>query len=172
MEHNIIELRGLERTYRKGPKALAGVDLDVPEGTRFALLGANGAGKSTLVRIMCTLSHADSGTASIGEKPLSAAARAQVGVALQDTQLDPDETARAQLRFQARLHGMAERHAAGRADELLGRFGLGPVADRKAKELSGGNKRRLHVALALVHRPRVLFLDEPTVGMDPESRAA
>jgi ABC-2 type transport system ATP-binding protein len=151
---------------------LAGVDLDVPEGSRFALLGANGAGKSTLVRILCTLSRADSGAATIDGKPLGVGSRARIGVALQDTQLDPDETVRAQLRFQARLYGMAERPAAERATELIGRFGLEPAADRKAKDLSGGNKRRLHVALALVHRPRVLFLDEPTVGMDPESRAA
>ncbi len=175
MATSIIEARGLERTYRKGPRALAGVDLDVPEGSRFALLGANGAGKSTLVRILCTLSRADAGSVTIAGKSLAAgtqALRALIGVALQDTQLDPGETARAQLRFQGRLYGLDSRAAAGRAEELLGRLGLEPVADRKAGELSGGNKRRLHAALALVHRPRVLFLDEPTVGMDPESRAA
>ena len=172
---HIIELRGLAKTYRKGPRALAGVDLDVPESSRFTLLGANGAGKSTLVRILCTLLHADAGSATICGHPLSggtAAIRALIGVALQDTQLDPDLDALSQLRFQARLFGLSRQQAGARADQLIARFGLEPVAGRKAAELSGGNKRRLHVALALVHQPRVLFLDEPTVGMDPESRAA
>ncbi|MBU0927343.1 MAG: ABC transporter ATP-binding protein [Spirochaetes bacterium] len=175
MPGNIIEARGLARTYRKGPRALAGVDLSVPAACRFALLGANGAGKSTLVRILCTLSRADSGGASIAGLPLSGgskAIRSLIGVALQDTQLDPAGRTRDQLVFQGRLYGLDRKRALGRAEELVGRFGLEPVADRKARELSGGNKRRLHVALALVHRPRVLFLDEPTVGMDPESRAA
>ncbi len=175
MPENVIEARGLTRTYRKGPRALAGVDLDVPEACRFALLGANGAGKSTLVRILCTLSRQDSGRVAIAGRPISGgsqAIRALIGVALQDTQLDPAESARRQLAFQGRLYGFDAARAAGRAEELLARFGLELVADRKAAELSGGNKRRLHVALALVHRPRVLFLDEPSVGMDPESRAA
>jgi ABC-2 type transport system ATP-binding protein len=172
---HIIKLRGLSKTYRKGPRALAGVDLDIAESSRFTLLGANGAGKSTLVRILCTLLHADAGTAGVCGHELSggtAAIRACIGVALQDTQLDPDSSARSQLRFQARLFGQARRQAEARADELIASFGLEPVADRKAVELSGGNKRRLHVALALVHRPQVLFLDEPTIGMDPESRVA
>lgn len=174
MSH-IIELRGLAKTYHKGPRALAGVDLDVPESSRFTLLGANGAGKSTLVRILCTLLHADAGSATICGQSLSGgtgAIRAHIGVALQDTQLDPELDARAQLRFQARLFGLSRQQAGDRADQLIARFGLEPAADRKAADLSGGNKRRLHVALALVHQPRVLFLDEPTVGMDPESRAA
>ena len=174
MSH-IIELRGLEKTYPKGPRALAGLDLDVPESSRFTLLGANGAGKSTLVRILCTLLHADAGSARICGLSLSsgtAAIRALIGVALQDTQLDPDLDAGAQLRFQARLFGLSRQQAAARADQLIARFRLEPVAGRKASDLSGGNKRRLHVALSLVHQPRVLFLDEPTVGMDPESRAA
>jgi ABC-type multidrug transport system ATPase subunit len=172
---HIIELRGLAKTYRKGPRALAGVDLDIPESSRFTLLGANGAGKSTLVRILCTLLHADAGSATICGHQLSggtAAIRALIGVALQDTQLDPDLDAPSQLRFQARLFGLSRQQAGDRAEQLIARFGLEPVAGRKAAELSGGNKRRLHVALALVHQPRVLFLDEPTVGMDPESRAA
>ncbi len=175
MPENIIEARGLTRTYRKGPRALAGIDLDVPAACRFALLGANGAGKSTLVRILCTLSRCDSGSVAIAGRPISGgsqAIRALIGVALQDTQLDPGESAHRQLAFQGRLYGLDAARAAERAEELIGRFGLEPVADRKAGELSGGNKRRLHVALALVHRPSVLFLDEPTVGMDPESRAA
>lgn len=172
---HIIEVRGLSKTYRKGPLALAGIDLDVPEASRFTLLGANGAGKSTLVRILCTLLHADAGSARICGQSLSsgtAAIRALIGVALQDTQLDPDLDASTQLRFQARLFGLSRQQAAARADQLIARFGLESAMDRKASNLSGGNKRRLHVALALVHHPKVLFLDEPTIGMDPESRAA
>ena len=174
MAQPIIEARGVTRTYRKGPQALKGVDLDVAAGARFALLGPNGAGKSTLTRILCTLSRHDAGTVRIDGLPLggdTAAIRARIGVALQDVQLDPEASAREQLCFQARLFGLDAAAAAVRAEELVGRFGLAEAAGRKAKDLSGGNKRRLHVALALVHRPKLLFLDEPTVGMDPEGRA-
>lgn len=174
MSDSIIEVRSLTRTYRKGPRALRGVDLDVARGARFALLGPNGAGKSTLTRILCTLSRPDSGTVRIDGHELSgntARVRASIGVALQEAQIDPQTTARDQLVFQGRLYGMDGRAARARAGELLGRFRLEENAERKAKDLSGGNKRRLHVALALVHGPKLLFLDEPTVGMDPEMRA-
>lgn len=174
MMEPMIEARGLERAYRDGTKALRGVDLSVAEGARFALLGPNGAGKSTLTRILCTLSSQDAGTAKIAgidSRAGSTAVRARIGVALQDPQLDPEATARAQLVFQARLYGAGKAEAEERARDLSGRFGLSAFLDRKAKDLSGGNKRRLHVALALAHRPRLLFLDEPTVGMDPEIRA-
>jgi len=173
MPDSIIEARSLERSYRRGPRALKGVDLDVERGSSFALLGPNGAGKSTLTRILCTLSRADAGTVRISGRLLagnSLQARAGIGVALQDLQVDPLTAARDQLAFQGRLYGMDRRSALARADELLGRFGLADAAARKAKDLSGGNRRRLHVALALVHRPELLFLDEPTVGMDPEIR--
>ncbi len=174
MDKPIIEVRSLERTYRKGPRALKGVSLDVARAARFALLGPNGAGKSTLTRILCTLSRGDSGSVRVDGIPYSGGTqriRSRIGVALQDIQVDPESTARDQLRFQGRLYGMDARAAADRAEELLARFGLADAAVRKAKDLSGGNKRRLHVALALVHRPGILFLDEPTVGMDPEARA-
>ncbi len=175
MTRLIIEARGLRRTYRKGPEALKGVDLAVPEGSRFALLGPNGAGKSTLTRILCTLSRPDAGTVRIDGLPLahgSAEIRSRIGVALQELQLDPLATPRDQLRFQGRLFGLDGQRAKARAEELLIRFGLQEVATRKSREISGGNQRRLHVALALVHKPRLLFLDEPTVGMDPEIRAS
>jgi len=170
-----IEARAVTRTYRKGPRALAGVDLEIAAGARFALLGPNGAGKSTLTRILCTLSRHDTGSVRVDGITLgkdSASIRERIGVALQDLQLDPEASPRTQLVFQGRLFGLDSAKAAARAEELLARFGLVEIADRKVKDLSGGNKRRLHVALALVHRPRVLFLDEPTVGMDPEGRAA
>lgn len=175
MSSNVIEARGVTKAYRKGPKALAGVDLDVPAACRFALLGPNGAGKSTLVRILCSLSRPDAGSVTVAGHSLpgeARAARAAVGVALQDVQLDPAESVAGQLAFQGRLYGRDRSGAARRAEELMRRFGLEDLAGRKAGELSGGNKRRLHAALALVHEPTVLFLDEPTVGMDPEGRAA
>lgn len=174
MNEPIIEARSLGRTYRKGPRALDGVDLDVQRGVRFALLGPNGAGKSTLTRILCTLSKADSGSVRICGIPSSAgsvAVRSCIGVALQDIQTDPGATVRDQLRFQGRLFGMDDRRALERAEDLIQRFALGEAAGRKAGDLSGGTKRRLHVALALVHDPELLFLDEPTAGMDPEVRA-
>lgn len=174
MPNNIIEVRGVSRTYRKGPTALRNVDLDAVEGSRLALLGVNGAGKSTLIRILCTLSRADSGSVRVDGYAADAGApalRRLIGVALQDAQLDPEESPRSQLSFQGRLYGMSARAAAARSEELLARFSLAGVADRKAKELSGGNRRRLHVAMALVHGPRILFLDEPTVGMDPGIRS-
>lgn len=169
----MIEAVGIKRRYRNGPRALSGVDLEIDEGARFALLGPNGAGKSTLTRILCTLSRADAGTVRIDGIPLSGnpvQVRRRIGVALQELTIDPDSTVVDQLRFQGRLFGIDARGAAARAGVLLERFGLAELAGRKARDLSGGNKRRLHVALALVHRPRVLFLDEPTVGMDPEVR--
>lgn len=174
MNEPIIEVRSLERTYRKGPRALDGVDLDVEKGARFALLGPNGAGKSTLTRILCTLSRADAGTVRICGIPSSAGSvsiRSRIGVALQDIQTDPGASVRDQLRFQGRLFGMDARRARERAEDLIDRFDLGESAGRKAGDLSGGTKRRLHVALALVHGPELLFLDEPTAGMDPEVRA-
>ncbi|MFA6504762.1 MAG: ABC transporter ATP-binding protein [Treponemataceae bacterium] len=174
MTKHIIEARGIERTYRKGPKALKNVDLVVKEGSRFALLGPNGAGKSTLIRILCTLSRADAGTVRIDDIPLkgnTVPIRSRIGVALQEAQIDPTSTVRAQLLFQGRLYGMDTKKAKERAADLESRFGLNESSNRKAKDLSGGNLRRLHVALALVHFPKLLFLDEPTVGMDPEVRA-
>jgi ABC-2 type transport system ATP-binding protein len=174
MNRSMIEARGLERTYRGGPRALAGVDLEVAAGTRFALLGPNGAGKSTLTRILSTLSKADAGTVRIDGIPLkgnTAGVRSRIGVALQELQLDGESSVHSQLRFQGLLYGMASTAASSRAEELMERFGLSQARDRKAKDLSGGNKRRLHVALALVHGPRLLFLDEPTTGMDPEIRS-
>lgn len=175
MTNAAIEVRGVTRTYPNGKRALDGLDLEVGEGARFALLGPNGAGKSTLIKLLATLGTPDGGEVRLGGERLGSSsrrARERIAVALQEVQLDPEASAREQLRFQGRLFGLGRKAAEERADELIRRFGLGEEEGKKAKELSGGNKRRLHIALSLVHRPRLLILDEPTTGMDPEIRAA
>jgi ABC-2 type transport system ATP-binding protein len=170
----MIQISNVRKTYRNGISALNGVSLSIKRGTTFSLLGPNGAGKSTLVRILATLSRSTSGLVSVdgceslrGRKPLLR----KIGVALQDVCLDPEETSRDILRFQGRLFGMKKTDAAHRADELIQLFQIEGEALKKIKTLSGGNKRRVHIALSLVHKPSILFLDEPTTGMDPESRA-
>jgi len=175
MKNIAIGVRGVTRTYPNGKRALDGLDLEVGEGARFALLGPNGAGKSTLIKLLATLGAPDGGEIRLGGERLgnsSSRARERIAVALQEVQLDPEASAREQLRFQGRLFGLPRKAAEERADELIGRFGLREEEGKKAKELSGGNKRRLHIALSLVHRPSLLILDEPTTGMDPEIRAA
>ena len=168
---NAIEATGLAKRYGD-VQALAGVDLTVEAGTVFGLLGPNGAGKSTTVRILTTLSGADSGTAVVAghdvrTDPLKV--RRAIGVVGQKHGCDPDATGRENLVLQAELYGLGGVRA--RADEQLERFGLAGVADRVVKSYSGGMQRRLDVALGLLHRPQVLFLDEPTTGLDPEARA-
>jgi len=168
---NAIEATGLAKRYGD-VQALAGVDLTVEAGTVFGLLGPNGAGKSTTVRILTTLSGADSGTAVVAghdvrTDPLKV--RRAIGVVGQKHGCDPDATGRENLVLQAELYGLSRGPA--RADEQLERFGLADVADRVVKSYSGGMQRRLDVALGLLHRPQVLFLDEPTTGLDPEARA-
>ena len=168
---NAIEATGLEKRYGD-VQALDGVDLTVEAGTVFGLLGPNGAGKSTTVRILTTLSGADSGTAVVAghdvrRDPLKV--RRAIGVVGQKHGCDPDATGRENLVLQAELYGLSRGPA--RADEQLERFGLADVADRVVKSYSGGMQRRLDVALGLLHRPQVLFLDEPTTGLDPEARA-
>ncbi len=170
---HVVEVRALHKHYGRGTHALRGVDLTIEEGERFALLGPNGAGKSTLVRIVAGLSTRDSGETVVsgvdpGRQPRTL--QWKVGVVPQENDLDPLETPESMVTFQCRLFGMNHRDARERCDELLTTFNLEPFRGKKASELSGGNKRRLHCALALVHRPRLLFLDEPTTGMDPEVR--
>ena len=168
---NAIEATGLEKRYGD-VQALDGVDLTVEAGTVFGLLGPNGAGKSTTVRILTTLSVADSGSAVVAghdvrRDPLKV--RRAIGVVGQKHGCDPDATGRENLVLQAELYGLSGGRA--RAGEQLERFGLADVADRVVKSYSGGMQRRLDVALGLLHRPQVLFLDEPTTGLDPEARA-
>lgn len=169
-----INIDSLLKTYPDGTQALKGVSLSVEKGGFFALLGPNGAGKSTLIKLVTTLYKKDEGYLMIdGSDPDTDFKRVQraIGVASQDNELDPGETTLALLRFQGRLFGMSKTEANKRAEELIDLFDLQPVSDKRTADLSGGNKRRLHCALALVHKPSILFLDEPTVGMDPLARS-
>jgi len=169
-----IQIQNLCKKYPGGAEALKGVDLEIADGQFFTLLGPNGAGKSTLVKITSTLIKKDSGSFTIsGINPEIKSAQIQkiIGVASQDNEIDPAETVENMLVFQGRLFGLTKMEASNRADELIEWFQLDKERKKKAGTLSGGNKRRLHCALALVHHPRILFLDEPTVGMDPLARA-
>ena len=170
-----IEAEELVREFKKGPRAVDGIDLAVTTGEIYGFLGPNGAGKSTTVLMLTTLLPPTSGTARVGgfdvvhEGPH---VRQAIGAALQEAALDPLLTGREHLRLQASLQALPRETRAARADELLERVGLTEAADRKVKGYSGGMKRRLDLALALVHRPRILFLDEPTTGLDIQSRTA
>ncbi|WP_255952858.1 ATP-binding cassette domain-containing protein [Streptomyces odontomachi] len=165
----------LTKTYPGGVTALGGMDLTVAPGTVFGLLGPNGAGKSTTVKILTTLARPDSGTATVaGHDVLRHPGRVRraIGVVAQKSGSDPVATGRENLQLQGRLYGVHGAMLRRRVGELLERFGLADAADRQVKGYSGGMQRRLDVALGLVHRPTVLFLDEPTTGLDPEARAA
>jgi ABC-2 type transport system ATP-binding protein len=170
-----IEVEGLERTFAGGVHAVAGVDLEVAEGRIYAFLGPNGAGKTTTVRVLTTLLLPTAGRASVAGHDVveeAGAVRRAIGVALQEAALDPLMTGRELLRLQATLHALPPADGRARSDELLARVGLVQAADRQIGTYSGGMKRRLDLAAALVHEPRVLFLDEPTTGLDPVSRKA
>jgi ABC-2 type transport system ATP-binding protein len=172
---NGIEVEGLVREYRKGPRAVDGIDLQVAPGEIYGFLGPNGAGKSTTVHVLTTLLPPTAGTARVGGYDVvreGPKVRSLIGVALQEAALDPLLTGRDHLRLQATLQGVAKDERRPRAEELLHRVGLAEAADRKVAGYSGGMKRRLDLALALVHWPRILFLDEPTTGLDPQSRTA
>jgi ABC-2 type transport system ATP-binding protein len=171
-----VAAEGLVKTYegREGEvEAVRGVDLEIRTGEIFGFLGPNGAGKSTTVRMLTTLLSITSGEAKVAgvdvaERPDEA--RAKIGVALQEAGLDPRQTGRELLNLHGRLFGMDKPTAAERANELLALVELEDAADRVIKGYSGGMQRRLDLAAALVHEPRVLFLDEPTTGLDPASR--
>jgi ABC-2 type transport system ATP-binding protein len=169
-----IEACKLTKTYPGGVRALDGLDLAVEEGTIFALLGPNGAGKSTTVKILTTLSRSDGGEARVAGLDVRRDAervRRSIGVVGQKSGHDPEATGRENLELQAELYGVRGPTRRERVEELLDRFGLAEAGGRLAKTYSGGMQRRLDVALGLVHRPKVLFLDEPTTGLDPEARA-
>src|SRR6185312_2658272 len=172
---NSIEAHGLVREFKKGPRAVDGIDLRVEPGEIYGFLGPNGAGKSTTVHMLTTLLPPTAGTATVAgfdvvkEGPK---VRKAIGAALQEAALDPFLTGREHLRLQTTMHGITGEERKRRSDELLTRVGLTEAADRKIKGYSGGMKRRLDLALALVHRPRILFLDEPTTGLDVQSRTA
>jgi ABC-2 type transport system ATP-binding protein len=168
-----IEADGLVKTYPGDVKALDGLSLAVPASTIFGLLGPNGAGKSTTVRILTTLSRADAGTARVAGHDVvrdAAAVRRAIGCVGQRSGVDRDATGRENLILQGQIHGLRGAALSARADELLEQFGLTEPADRFVRTYSGGMQRRLDIAMALVHRPSVLFLDEPTTGLDPEVR--
>ena len=172
---NSIEARQLVRVFKKGPRAVDGIDLHVEPGEVYGFLGPNGAGKSTTVLMLTTLLPPTSGTARVGGYDVvreGPKVRAAIGAALQEAALDPLLTGRDHLRLQTMLQGVPRHERRPRADELLERVGLTEAADRKVKGYSGGMKRRLDLALALVHRPSILFLDEPTTGLDQQSRKA
>ena len=171
---NGIEVAGLVREFKNGPRAVDGIDLEVAPGEIYGFLGPNGAGKSTTVLMLTTLLPPTAGSARVAGHDIvrdGAAVRALIGAALQEAALDPLLTGRDHMRLQTTLQGLPKGRRRARGDELLERLGLADAADRKVGGYSGGMKRRLDVALALVHYPRVLFLDEPTTGLDPSSRS-
>jgi ABC-2 type transport system ATP-binding protein len=172
---NGIEARGLAREFKGGIRAVDGVDLEVRPGEIYGFLGPNGAGKSTTVHILTTLLPATAGSARVAGHDVAtegAMVRDAIGAALQEAALDPQLSAREHMRLQTALHGLPKSERASRGNALIERVGLTEAADRKVAGYSGGMKRRLDLALALVHRPRVLFLDEPTTGLDIQSRTA
>jgi ABC-2 type transport system ATP-binding protein len=170
-----IEAEGLVREFKKGPRAVDGIDLHVAPGEIYGFLGPNGAGKSTTVLMLTTLLPPTAGTARVAGHDVvreGPAVRASIGAALQEAALDPFLTGREHMRLQTAMHGLPRVERLRRGDELLERVGLIEAADRRVGGYSGGMKRRLDLALALVHGPRILFLDEPTTGLDPQSRSA
>ncbi len=168
-----IAARGLRRTFKGEIEAVRDIDLTIEPGEVFGFLGPNGAGKTTTVRMLCTLLPPSAGSAAVAGLDVvadDAEVRRRIGVALQEIGLDPVQTGRELLQLQCGLYGITGKLGRERADELLELVGLQEAADRRTKTYSGGMKRRLDLASALVHSPEVLFLDEPTTGLDPASR--
>src|ERR671937_76820 len=173
--HRGIVVDGLVRVFKGDIRAVDGIDLQVAPGEIYGFLGPNGAGKSTTVHMLTTLLPPTAGRARVAGFDIvreGPKVRAAIGAALQEAALDQFLTGREHLILQAALHGMPRDERKRRAAELLERVGLTLAADRKVKGYSGGMKRRLDLALALAHRPQILFLDEPTTGLDPQSRSA
>jgi ABC-2 type transport system ATP-binding protein len=177
---DVIEAAELRKTYGGGKRgkaavhALDGLSFRVPSGSVYALLGPNGAGKSTTMRILTTLSQPDTGAATVAGIDVLAQprrARSVIGAVSQHTGAVSLLTGRENLLMQGGIHDLRGRQLRGRVAELLDAFGLAEAADRQSRTYSGGMRRRLDIATALVHRPSVLFLDEPTTGLDPEGRA-
>jgi ABC-2 type transport system ATP-binding protein len=173
MSSAAIETRSLRRHFKGGIEAVRDIDLTVSAGEVFGFLGPNGAGKTTTVRMLCTLLPPTAGSARVAGVDViaePAEVRRRIGVALQEIGLDPVQTGRELLELQCGLYGIRGARARTRTNELLELVGLTDAADRRTKTYSGGMKRRLDLASALVHSPEVLFLDEPTTGLDPASR--
>ncbi|HEV2061400.1 MAG TPA: ATP-binding cassette domain-containing protein, partial [Solirubrobacteraceae bacterium] len=171
--HPAIEAEQLERRFKGGLKAVDGIDLTVRPGEVYGFLGPNGAGKTTTVRMLVTLLRPTGGVARVAGFDVAREpheVRKRIGVALQEAALDQLMTGRELMELQATLHGIAPADVRGRADDLIHRVGLSEAKDRRVQTYSGGMRRRLDLAMALIHRPAVLFLDEPTTGLDPVSR--
>ncbi|MFC3740924.1 ATP-binding cassette domain-containing protein [Paractinoplanes deccanensis] len=177
----MIETRGLRKSFmsrqgreKKTVEAVRGVSLDVAEGEIFGFLGPNGAGKTTTLRMLATLIEPDGGTATIAGADLlgdPGEVRRRIGYVAQGGSTWDDSTAREELVLQARLYGVGKADALAKAERVLGGFQLSEYADRKCKTYSGGQRRRVDIALGVIHEPKVVFLDEPTTGLDPQSRA-
>ncbi|HEU5441459.1 MAG TPA: ATP-binding cassette domain-containing protein [Ktedonobacterales bacterium] len=170
----VVEAEGLRKMYRGGVEALKGVSFGVSPGCVFALLGPNGAGKSTIVKILTTLSRPTTGRASIAGHDVvrePERVRRVIGLVAQKSAVDLEATAAENLALQGQLYGMSGVELRRRVSTLLERFNLTDARNRIARTLSGGMQRKLDVAMGLIHQPRVLFLDEPTTGLDPEARA-
>ncbi len=170
-----IEVEGLVRDFKNGPRAVDGIDLRVAPGEIYGFLGPNGAGKSTTVLMLTTLLPPTAGRARVAGYDIVSEGprvRTAIGAALQEAALDPLLSGAEHMRLQTALHGIPKAERERRSEELLARVGLSQAADRKVGGYSGGMKRRLDLALALAHGPRILFLDEPTTGLDIQSRTA
>jgi ABC-2 type transport system ATP-binding protein len=171
----ILECDDLRKTFAGGFEAVRGITFDIEEGEAFGLLGPNGAGKTTTMRMLGTLLPPSGGRATVAGHDIvreSGAVRRAIGFAMQEAGLARYATGREHLLMMGRLYGLSREQARSRSDELLTLFGLEEAADRQVRTYSGGMRRRIDLACGLVHRPRLLFLDEPTTGVDPTSRAA
>ena len=173
-----IAIRGLTKTFGKGDRAVEavrGIDLDVEAGETFGFLGPNGAGKSTTIKMLCTLADPTAGSATVAGHDVVAErdeVRRHIGLVFQETTLDTYLTAEQNLRFHAELYGVPRSELGARLDEVLAMVGLDERRGDLVQTFSGGMKRRLEIARGLLHSPRVLFLDEPTIGLDPQTRAS
>lgn len=168
-----IVLRGLTKRYGKEP-AVNGLDLSIREGELFALLGVNGAGKTTTIKMLCCLTRPDSGDAILLGKSIlrdAQAVKSMIAVSPQETAVAPNLTVRENLELMAGVHGFSPEKVKAKTGELLKQFGLENIAGKQAKKLSGGWQRRLSIAMALISEPQILFLDEPTLGLDVLARS-
>jgi ABC-2 type transport system ATP-binding protein len=173
MDDAVVEVEGLVKVFKGEVRALDGLSLAVPPGSVYGLLGPNGAGKTTLIRVLVTLLPPDGGTARVAGVDVRgdpARVRARIGLAGQSAAVDEVLTGRENVELVSRLYGLSRRQARQRASQVQERIRLAEAADRQVKTYSGGMRRRLDLGASLVGRPRVLFLDEPTAGLDPASR--